>query len=484
MRILFILFLGMVLHCSVQPSHSNTLHVGVAQQYATVVAASKVAVAGDTIFIHAGEYRGTFFIENLHGTLQNTIVITGEMQAGANGTSFTGGSESLHLSDCSYITLENFNVTAQTGNGLNIDDAGTIESPAHNITVRNIHFFEMGATGNNDFLKLSGLDSFLIENCTFHLGSEGGSGIDMVGCHYGIIRKNEFSEMGSNSIQAKGGTQFVRIEQNFFYKGGQRTLNLGGSTGLDFFRPIDATFEAADIVVHANVIVGGTAAIGYVGCTRVDVSNNTIIYPEKWVARILQETVNPERFVECSNNIFRNNIVLFTNVVSTKFNIGPNTQPQTFLLASNVWHNSQDSLNSRWSDAQLTQLGSVFDLNPNFSDDTLEKWMPQNQRIMSAGNVVATLRQDFYGRTFAEQPAIGAVETNFGIESVENYQYSNTTPRLYSFAFTHQLVVTEEMLYKRVLAYDYNGKLILETTITSPGTHVVSTNVPTLLILY
>ena len=84
----------------------------------------------------------------------------------------------------------------------------------------------------------------------------GGSGIDMVGCHHGIIKGNYFENMGSNSIQAKGGTQHITIEGNFFRNGGQRPLNLGGSTGLPFFRPIDATFEAADIKVFSNIIVG------------------------------------------------------------------------------------------------------------------------------------------------------------------------------------------------------------------------------------
>jgi len=60
-----------------------------------------------------------------------------------------------------------------------------------------------GDSGNNDLLKLSGLDYFEIRNCEFRNGAEGGSGIDMVSCHHGIIQGNHFENLGSNSIQCK-----------------------------------------------------------------------------------------------------------------------------------------------------------------------------------------------------------------------------------------------------------------------------------------
>ncbi|MBK8241845.1 MAG: hypothetical protein IPK88_00320 [Saprospiraceae bacterium] len=46
------------------------------------------------------------------------------------------------------------------------------------------------------------------------LGSSG-SGIDMVGCHNGRINKCTFENMGANSIQMKGGSQYIRIEKTF-----------------------------------------------------------------------------------------------------------------------------------------------------------------------------------------------------------------------------------------------------------------------------
>ncbi|MBK9982774.1 MAG: hypothetical protein IPP15_10180 [Saprospiraceae bacterium] len=65
---------------------------------------------------------------------------------------------------------------------------GTYATPAHHIKFENCTFRNIDATGNNDLLKLSGLDSFEIRHCVFLNGADGGSGMDMVGCHDGLIK--------------------------------------------------------------------------------------------------------------------------------------------------------------------------------------------------------------------------------------------------------------------------------------------------------
>ncbi len=92
----------------------------------------------------------------------------------------------------------------------------------------------MNATGNNDLLKLSGVDDFEIRECVFEDGADGGSGVDMVGCHRGLFSRTRFIRMGSNAIQAKGGTRHITIHRCVFEPAGARSLNLGGSTGSPF----------------------------------------------------------------------------------------------------------------------------------------------------------------------------------------------------------------------------------------------------------
>ncbi|MFT5468643.1 MAG: hypothetical protein ACI8UO_003754 [Verrucomicrobiales bacterium] len=101
---------------------------------------------------------------------------------------------------------------------------------------------DIGPRGNHDALKLSGLSDFVVRNCTF--AGWGGSAIDMVGCHNGLIDnctftgKDGFSQ--DNGVQMKGGSSKIRVTRSWFEHAGQRAINLGGSTGLPYFRPKDA----------------------------------------------------------------------------------------------------------------------------------------------------------------------------------------------------------------------------------------------------
>ncbi len=320
-------------------AYALVLEVGPGRPYAQPNEAAAVAFPGDTILIYPSTYRGTFFITDLHGTPDEWITFIG---LDRDAVIFEGGTEGLHFSDVSYIRIEKLTFTGQTGNGMNIDDAGTFETPSHHVIIRDCAFRDMGATGNNDFLKLSGLDSFEVSHCYFENGAAGGSGIDMVGCHDGYLHHNTFRSLGSNCIQAKGGTQYLRIWHNWFEDGGQRSVNLGGSTGLPFFRPQDAPFEAADIQVYGNVFIRSWAPVAYVGCVRVDVSSNTIYHPQNWIIRILQESVDPDRFLPCGDNSFRNNIIYYTNSLSRHVNVGSNTDPESFLFTHNLWYNESN----------------------------------------------------------------------------------------------------------------------------------------------
>ncbi len=288
------------------PSFMNgqTLDVGPGKPFATIASAAELALPGDTIQVHPGTHIGGMYIEGLQGKEGAWITIRG---VGDTAISILGGTNAMQVSDPAYLRLENLRFAGQTGNGLNIDDGGSFQTPAIHVEIRGCVFEDIAASGNNDLLKMSGVDSFHIEGCTFRHGAAGGSGIDMVGCHRGIIRNNLFDDLGSNSIQAKGGTRWVGIHANTFRNGGQRTLNLGGSTGAAFFRPPGASYEAADLEVSANVITGSWAAVAFVGSQRVKVWNNTIHLPQNWVIRILQESSDTSFYEAAAYGEFVNN---------------------------------------------------------------------------------------------------------------------------------------------------------------------------------
>ena len=384
----------------------SVLEVGAGRTYADPQSASRAARPGDTILIYPGTYRGTFWIENLKGTATAWISIRGTDR---DRVIFSGGSESLHISDGEYLRISQLTITGQSGNGMNIDDAGTLETPAKHIVLSNLVFRDMAASGNNDMLKLSGLDSFEIWDCSFTNGSAGGSGIDMVGCHAGIIRNCSFVNQGSNCIQAKGGSSGLHISMNFFRNGGQRSLNLGGSTGAAFFRPAGANYEAKDILVTANIFEGSLAPIAFVGCRNVRVINNTIIRPERWVARILQESPDTSFYQSCAYNSFINNLVVVDSRLSTDVNIGPNTLPSSFTFANNLWFHENNA--SYRPSLPVTESGSITGRNPGFvNDGGVAYGINGSSPAYRKGRVTGLTYQDYLGRTYASTPSMGAME--------------------------------------------------------------------------
>ena len=80
-----------------------------------------------------------------------------------------------------------------------------------------------------------------------------GEAIDMVGCHNGIVKGNYFHNIPVNAINTKGGSADITIQANRFTDIGSRAINAGGSTGIPYFRPIDAPYEGARIRMLSNI---------------------------------------------------------------------------------------------------------------------------------------------------------------------------------------------------------------------------------------
>lgn len=385
----------------VSTSDARTREVGNGREYPSLQTAAADAQPGDTILIREGIYGSAGHIVNLQGTEQAYIVIRA---AQSETVIFRGGSNGIQFSDPAYLRIEGLIFEGQTGNGVNIDDGGTYETPAHEIRIKNCEWRALDANGNNDQLKLSGVRQFSVDSCKFLNGAAGGSAVDMVGCYSGLFRNNLFQDAGSNSIQAKGGSEVISITANRFIRGGQRAINIGGSTDRAFFRPPDADYEASRIVVRSNIFEGSMAPIAFVGAIGSSVTNNTIIRPERWAVRILQENV--EGMQPCSSNEFYNNIIVFTSQ-QPAFNIGGNTSPETFVISHNLWYNPD---NTSWSgpNTPVNEFGRILNQDPLFIDT--EYRIASNSPAYRSGRDLSFFETDFFGNNFYNPPSMGAVE--------------------------------------------------------------------------
>lgn len=305
-------------------------------------AALAVAGIGDQIILQPGVYGGGHYRANL----QQVTIRSADP---SNLAIIDGGSNGIQLSDSANVTIADLVFRNQVDNGLNIDDGGTFDTPATNLVLRNITVRDIVSAGNHDGIKLSGVDDFLIENVQVLNWGTGGSAVDMVGCHRGLIQNSHFMhtnvENGGTTLQPKGGSKDITFRANRIDlpRGSGRAVQAGGSTGTQFFRFVDGEsgYEADEIVAEGNVIIGGSSAFSWVNIDGGVFHHNVVSRPGQWIARILNENGGAP-IVDTQNGILQDNRIVYNDTASefsTAVNVGPETLSSTYTFARNQWLN-------------------------------------------------------------------------------------------------------------------------------------------------
>lgn len=393
--------------------------------YASIVFAASRATPGTAVRVHPGTYPGGMFIDGLAGTPEAPIWIGGA--PGQARPLIQGGTNGLHMSRARGVVLHDLEFAGAAGNGVNCDDGGEVGNAdaARHIVFERLAIRDVGGTGNQDGLKLSGVRDFWVLACEISRCGGAGSGslIDMVGCHRGIVARCDLHDASGNALQCKGGTTGVELRWSRLVECGERAVNIGGSTGLQFFRPpvseTEPNAEARDVHVIGNVIQGGAAALAFVGAVDCTVSNNTIITPHNWLLRILQETTTTgaHTFLACGNNRFENNLVYFDRSdLSTHVNIGPGTSPETFVFAHNLWY-AYDAPGASRPSLPSPEIGGLAGVDPLLATT---RPAPRGEYSIgpespAAGAGLAPpgagrITGDFAGRCYRGAPSIGAYE--------------------------------------------------------------------------
>jgi hypothetical protein len=368
-----------------------------------------------------GTYDGGAYIADLAGTESAPIWI-----GGAEGESkpvLQGGGNAMQLVRARYVIVHDLEVRNATANGLSVDDGADYanENATRYVVFRDLDIHDIGSSGNQDCLKLSGVNDYWVLSSSFARcgGGMSGSGVDHVGCHRGVIAGNRFRDMAAsgNAIQCKGGSTDITIVANHIEDGGARAINLGGSTGFEFFRPPLSTSapnaEARRIHVIANLIEGSVAPLAFVGCVDCLATNNTILTPGNWVVRILQETVTGGgyEFLAASNGRVANNLVYYDrSAISTHVNVGANTDVASFTFQNNLWYAYDQPGNSAPS-LPVAETGGVVGSDPGFVDGPGGDYrLAPTSPAIGAGTTIAELLGDLDGTCYLPPPSIGAYE--------------------------------------------------------------------------
>lgn len=381
--------------------------------YATLDEALADATPGTAIRIRPGTYAGGAYASTLAGSADAPIWIGGV--PGQARPVISGGDTAFQLSGASFVIVHELELTGQSANGINVDDGEVASGSSHDLVFRDLSIHDLGDGGNQDCLKLSGVDRFFVLGSEFR-GCSGGSAIDHVGCHHGVIAHNLFSDLGGNGVQSKGGSDDLTITQNTFVNAGERAVHMGGSTGFEFFRPALSmsrpNFEARDIRVVANLFRGGVSPIAFVGCVDCLAANNTIVDPEHWVLRILQETTSSEgyEFTPARDGRFVNNLVYYAVAdLSTHVNVGPDTASDTFVLAHNLWYAYDAPGASAPYYLPVAETDGIYGEDPGLAS-TEEPRIGPSSPAAGAGVELSEVVADWTGECYSAPPAIGAFE--------------------------------------------------------------------------
>lgn len=385
--------------------------------YATIRYAADRVEPGGAVRVHPGNYEGGIYLSGMVGGEGMPIWIGGVPGEERPVIDASGNGSGIYLTEPRYVVVHDLEITGATGNGVNCDDGGDYgnDEAARYVVFRNLFIHNIGSDGNQDCLKLSGLNDFHVLDSEFTVCGGGGSGsaVDCVGCHRGLIARNNMYELSGNAVQTKGGSEDIEIRWNKFTNAGNRSLNMGGGTGFQYFRPPLSTtspnFEARNIRAVANVFEGSYAAIAFAGCVDCVAANNTIFEPENWVFRILQETVTEGdyEFLPCSNGYIVNNLVVFRRGdISVHLNVGPNTDAESFIFETNLWYASDDPQGGSQPNLPSTENGGVVGEDPGFVNVyEIDSTSP----AAGAGTPVSSLvAGDVEGECYQEPPSIGA----------------------------------------------------------------------------
>ena len=162
----------------------------------------------------------------------------------------------------------------------------------------------------------------------------------------------------------------------------------------------------------ANLFVGSEAPVAFVGCVNCLAANNTIVDPDNWVIRILQESVSDATytFMPAQNGRFVNNLVYFNrSLLSTFVNVGANTQAATFVFRNNLWYAHDAPAQSQPSGLPAAETAGIYGTNPQLVAPASGNYaIPASSRAAGAGTALTELTGDITGKCWASPPSIGA----------------------------------------------------------------------------
>lgn len=360
-----------------------------------LIQALRSARRGDTVALAPGTYRGDIYVENLEG-------VTIRSADPAARAVIEGGSRGMQLIAPIDVTIQSLVISRPLKNGLILDDAGR-ERPARGIRIEGVSVQSIVERGNNDGIKLAGVRDVVIRNVVVESWGTEGSGIDFVGVHHALVENVFLRHLeiaaGGTGIRVKGGSKAIVIRANRIElaAGRGRGIQAGGHTSPQFFRFADGDrgYEAANVVMAGNVVIGGGAALAWVNIDGGVAHHNVVFRPGTWVLRILNENIG-QPIVATRNGRILDNRIAFDGSgrgFNSAVNVGEATHPESFSFARNVWLNlSNPTPEGSRPRLPVGERGGTYGGGPAPNVDWAQVWdMPWGWWVVNATAAIAEI---------------------------------------------------------------------------------------------
>ncbi|MCD6365377.1 MAG: right-handed parallel beta-helix repeat-containing protein, partial [Planctomycetes bacterium] len=407
---------------------------------ASLAAALSIAADGDEVLLAPGTYTDHVGVSNLTGV---TI-----RSADPNNQAIIDGSthnDAMRLQSPVRVTIADLIITGAGDNGLHIDAAAG--PSAQDVTIRNVTVLDTNPDGNHDAIKLSGVYGFHVDGV--YVNTWGGSAIDMVGCHNGLIENSLFDntgcdELSGTGVRPKGGSTHITIRANRLINANERPLSFGGSTGLQWFDPQPpGDVEADYITAEGNVLISPKAGICYINIDDHVVARKNVLYrPNRWVMRIQKENTNPG-FVDTQKGSFIDNIVLWEEGDIHLF-VGSSagTMPETFTFAGNQWYNMTEPSNST-PDLPAAETGGTYGIDPQVDIDDVIPWaFDWGTWLVNANTSANTYTVSSPQTQWLAQPAEGAsLDMDLDYPLVGTWTFSTVSGPVGLDAFSQSVLI-------------------------------------------
>lgn len=379
---------------------------------AELLAALRGAKRGETISLAPGTYKGDIYLENLEGVTIRSAdpVARAVIQGGSRGMQLVGPTD---------VTIHSLVFSRPQKNGLIIDDASR-DKPARRIMLENLAVRDIVEKGNNDGIKLAGVQDVIIRNVVVENWGTDGSGIDFVGVHRAMIEGSLLRHPGigngGTGIRVKGGSKAITIRANRveLAAGKGRAIQAGGHTSTEYFRFADGDrgYEAAQVLIEGNTVVGGGAALAWVNIDGGIAHRNLVYRPGTWVIRILNENTGLP-IVATRNGHFHDNRIVFDDsdkAFNRAVNTGDGTHPETFTFARNSWFNlANATADGSRPKLPVQERDGVYGAGPPPNLDWAQVWqMPWGWWVVNATAAQATLDLAAVGASRLASPGTSA----------------------------------------------------------------------------